>query len=83
MNRSDFYKVALGVLLSAIIALLSYIAVTLKEIPVQVQRNDREHAEETRLREGRDESLQRQIVKTNDELEALRIEFEVYKAKDK
>ena len=80
MTRADIYKIIFGFFLTAITGLLSYIAVTLKELPVQIQRNEKEHAEETRLREGRDESLQRQVSRNSDRLDTLYFHFEIFKA---
>ena len=74
MTWNDVWKIALGVLMSAIVGLLSYIAVTLKEVPVRFSENEKWHTEERRLREGRDESLQRQISKLKDEFEEYRVE---------
>ena len=63
--------IAKGVAVAVIIGLLGWIAVNTKDVPTMKEKQ----AEEVRLREGRDESLQRQVSKLNDKIQTLEIEI--------
>lgn len=71
------YQWVIGILVTLLLAMVSYIAVT-KDKEADSTKKDVEN--EAVLRSGRDESLQRQQSKTAEKLETLTIEFEKYKA---
>jgi hypothetical protein len=79
MKWTDVYKIIMSVLATGMLSVLVYIALTLKEVPIIKAANNEWHSEERRLREDRDNGLQRQIS----ELRGLLFEYEHEKAKEK